>query len=86
MSLKSKVDEIMNLYEISKNQNTSEEQKRDAYRRMKKISLDITDAVVSKKRTSNVEQIDYLNPIVDSTLLNSIDSLIPKLEREIKEV
>lgn len=86
MSLKSKVDEIMNLYEISKNQNTSEEQKREAYRRMKKISLDITDAVVSKKRTSNVEQIDYLNPIVDSTLLNSIDSLIPKLEREIKEV
>tara|TARA_B100000941_G_C28448256_1_gene523610 strand:+ start:564 stop:824 length:261 start_codon:yes stop_codon:yes gene_type:complete len=86
MSLKSKVDEIMNLYEISKNQNTSEEQKREAYRRMKKISLDITDAVVSKKRASNVEQIDYLNPIVDSTLLNSIDSLIPKLEREIKEV
>ena len=86
MSLKSKVDEIMNLYEISKNQNTSEEQKREAYRRMKKISLDITDAVVSKKRTSNVGQIDYLNPIVDSTLLNSIDSLIPKLEREIKEV
>ena len=86
MSLKSKVDEIMSLYEISKNKNTSEEQKREAYRRMKRISIDITDAVVSKKRTSNVEPMDYLNPIVDSTLLNSIDSLIPKLERESKEV
>jgi len=86
MNLKSKVNEIMSLYEISKKKNTSEKEKKEMYKRMKKISIDITDAVVSKKRVSNIEPMDCLNPIVDSTLLNSIDSLIPKLERETKEV